>query len=136
MRNEKAYSRKSVRWSAVLVPCLSLGLKVKGKQGRGPKGVYDLCFHRYGEFHLLFGQRPQSKGTMSCRTQGGISRRPSIRPSFRPSFPPGHQSLNSAVSGRILALLLLLLHPPQSPALRPKFQSRPKSLPQGPNPSL
>ena len=44
-------SRKSVRWSAVPVPCLSrLWLRLRGKQGSGPKGVNDLCFHIYGEF--------------------------------------------------------------------------------------
>ena len=44
-------SRKSVRWSAVLVPCLSrLCLKLRGEQGSGPEGVDDLCFHTYGEF--------------------------------------------------------------------------------------
>ena len=32
-------SRKSVRWSAVPVPCLScLWLKLRGEQGSGPKG--------------------------------------------------------------------------------------------------
>ena len=42
-----------------------------------------------------------------------------VHPSVRPSVhtPPGHQSLNSAVSGLILALLLLLLHPPPKPSL-------------------
>ena len=44
-------SRKSVRWSAVPVPCLSrLWLKLRGEQGSGPEGVDDLCFHTYGEF--------------------------------------------------------------------------------------
>ena len=44
-------SRKSVRWSAVPVPCRSrLCLKLKGKQGSGPEGVDDLCFHTYGGF--------------------------------------------------------------------------------------
>ena len=33
------------------MPCPSgLCLKLKGKQGSGPKGVDDLCFHTYGEF--------------------------------------------------------------------------------------
>ena len=46
-----ANSRKSVRLSAEPVPCLSrLCLKMKGKQGSGPKGVDDLCFHTYEEF--------------------------------------------------------------------------------------
>ena len=36
-------SRKSERWSAVPVPCLSrLWLKFRGEQGSGPKGVDDL----------------------------------------------------------------------------------------------
>ena len=49
-KKKKKNSRKSVRWSAVPVPCLSrLCLKLKGKQGSGPKGVNDLCFHTYGE---------------------------------------------------------------------------------------
>ena len=43
-------SRKSVRWSAVNMPCLSrLCLKLR-EQGSGPDGVDDLCFHTYGEF--------------------------------------------------------------------------------------
>ena len=45
-RKKKKNSRKSVRWSAVPVPCLSrLCLKLKGKQVSGPEGVDDLCFH-------------------------------------------------------------------------------------------
>ena len=48
---EKKNSRKSVRWSAVPVPCLSrLWLKLRGEQGSGPEGVDDLCFHTYGGF--------------------------------------------------------------------------------------
>ena len=44
-------SRKSVRWSAVPVPCLSrLWFKLRGEQGSGPEGVDDLCFHTYGGF--------------------------------------------------------------------------------------
>ena len=44
-------SRKSARWSAVPVPCLSrLCLKLRGEQGSGPEGVDDLCFHSHGEF--------------------------------------------------------------------------------------
>ena len=44
-------SRKSFRWSAVPVPCLSrLCLKLKGEQGSGPKGFDYLCFHLYEEF--------------------------------------------------------------------------------------
>ena len=49
--NKNINSRKSVRWSAVPVPCLSrLWLKLRGEQGSGPEGVDDLCFHTYGEF--------------------------------------------------------------------------------------
>ena len=48
---EKVNIRKSVRWSAVPVPCLSrLGLRLRGEQGSGPEGVDDLCFHTYGGF--------------------------------------------------------------------------------------
>ena len=48
--NEWKNSRKSVRWSAVPVPCLSrFWLKLRGEQGSGPKRVDDLCFHT-GEF--------------------------------------------------------------------------------------
>ena len=47
----KLKSRKSARWSAEPVPCpRRLCLKLKGKQGSGPEGVDDLCFHTYGEF--------------------------------------------------------------------------------------
>ena len=49
--SRKRISRKSIRWSAVPVPCLSrLRLKLRGEQGSGPEGVDDLCFHTYGEF--------------------------------------------------------------------------------------
>ena len=45
------------------------------------------------------------KGPMSCRTQGGISRRPSIRLSILPSIPPiDHQGLKLALPGLNLAL--------------------------------
>ena len=48
---EEENSRKSVRWSAVPVPCLSrLCLKLTEEQGSGPEGVDDLCFHTYGGF--------------------------------------------------------------------------------------
>ena len=48
---QKSKSRKSVRWSAVPVPCLNkLCLKFEGKQDSGPEGVDELCFHMYGEF--------------------------------------------------------------------------------------
>ena len=48
---EEVNSHKSVRWSAVPLPCPSrLCLKLKGKQGSGLKGVDDLCFHTYGGF--------------------------------------------------------------------------------------
>ena len=48
---EEENSRKSVRWSAVPVPCLSrLCLKLRGEQGSGLKGVDDLCFHTWGIF--------------------------------------------------------------------------------------
>ena len=48
---KKVNSRKSVRWSAVPVPCLSrLCLKLRGEQDSGPEGVDDLRFHTYGEF--------------------------------------------------------------------------------------
>ena len=51
-------------------------------------------------FHLL-GSGP--KGPMSCRTQGGISIRPSVCPSFRPP-PVGHQGLKFALPALNLAL--------------------------------
>ena len=53
--------------------------------------------------HLLgrfLGSGP--KGPMSCRTQGGISRRPSFRPSVPP--PVDYQGLKSALPGLQLAL--------------------------------
>ena len=48
-RNLKANSRKSVRWTAVPVPCPCRScLKLRGKQGSDPKGVDDLCnFHEH-----------------------------------------------------------------------------------------
>ena len=53
-QHQKSNSRKSVRWSAVLMPCLSrLRLKLRREQGSGPKGVDDLCFHTYGGLCML-----------------------------------------------------------------------------------
>ena len=50
-KRQKSNCRKSVRWSAVPVACLSkLWLKLRGEQGSGPQGVNDLYFHTYGEF--------------------------------------------------------------------------------------
>ena len=44
-------SCKSVRWSAVPVPCLRrLWLKLRGKQGSGPEGMNDLLSHIWGIF--------------------------------------------------------------------------------------
>ena len=58
-RSKTSNSRKSVRWSVVPMPCPSrLCLKLKGKQGRGPKGVNNLCFHTYGEFSLSYPPPP------------------------------------------------------------------------------
>ena len=49
-KKRKLNSRKSDRWSAVPMPCLSrLWLKLRGMQGSGPKGIDDLCFLT-GEF--------------------------------------------------------------------------------------
>ena len=54
-------SRKSVRWSAVPVPCSSrLWLKLRGEQGSGPEGVDDLCFHTYGGFSPSSSPPPSS----------------------------------------------------------------------------
>ena len=50
LKCRKSNSRKSVRWSAVPMPCLSrLWLKLSGEQGSGPERVDDLCFHTYRE---------------------------------------------------------------------------------------
>ena len=80
-----------------------------------PPRLLSLLIHLTTRFPpiFLFGQRP--KGPMSCRTQGGISRHPSILPSFRPSdlptfrpsiLPPplDHQGLKLALLGLNLAL--------------------------------
>ena len=61
-------------------------------------------------FRSFLGSGP--KGPMSCRTQGGISRCPSVRPSvlpsvlpsFRPSPPVDHEGLKLALPGLNLAL--------------------------------
>ena len=48
-------SRKSVRWSAVPVPCSSrLWLKLRGDLGSRPEGADDLCFHTWGNFSSSF----------------------------------------------------------------------------------
>ena len=53
-KRQKNNSRKSIRWSAVPMPCLSrLCLKLRGEQGSGPKRIDDLCFHTYGGFCML-----------------------------------------------------------------------------------
>ena len=50
---KKKNSRKSVRWSAVPVPCLRrLCLKLKGEQGSGSKGSMTYAFTQ-GDFLLL-----------------------------------------------------------------------------------
>ena len=61
----KINSRKSVRWSAVPVPCLSrLCLRLRGEQGSGPEGVDDLCFHTYGEFSPSSPPSPPGIGSL------------------------------------------------------------------------
>ena len=65
-----------------------------------------LCyaFTHSGNFSFFFfflGSGP--KGPMSCRTQGGILRRPSFRPSVRPP-PIDHQCLRLALPDLNLAL--------------------------------
>ena len=63
---EEKNSRKSVRWSAVPVPCLSrLCLKLSGEQGSRPEGVDDLCFHTYGNFLLLLLLLPLASGLLA-----------------------------------------------------------------------
>ena len=64
-------SRKSVRWSAVPVPCLRW--KLREEQGSGPEGVDDLCFHTYGGFS------------------------PSSPPPPPPSLPPSNPSLEAQI---------------------------------------
>ena len=66
-RDPETNCRKSVRWLAVPVPCLSMFcLKLRGEQGSSPKWVDDLCFHTYGDFLLLLLLRdptsPQPRG--------------------------------------------------------------------------
>ena len=46
------------------------------------------CPAEWSSEEVEWEQGSGPKGPMSCRTQGGISRRPSIRPSVLPSFPP------------------------------------------------
>ena len=49
LKLQKSNSRKSVRWSALPVPCLSrLWFKLRGEQGSGPEEVDDICFHTFG----------------------------------------------------------------------------------------
>ena len=40
--------------------------KLEGGQGRGPKGVDDLCFHPFGEFYLS----PPSPSPLKSQSQG------------------------------------------------------------------
>ena len=101
-------SRKSVRWSAVPVPCLStLGLKLKGKQGSGPKGVDDLCFHTYGKF----SPSPPSTSVPAPQLRGPNSSPETQIPVLWPkSYPKGP---NPSLKAQVLAW-------------------RPKSQPRGP----
>ena len=86
--DEMKIVRKSVRWSAVPVPCLSrLCLKLKGKQGSGPEGVDDLCFHTYGEFSPAY-----SPSNASLEAQIPI-----LRPKSQPGGP------NPCLKAQILA---------------------------------
>ena len=50
----KRNSRKSVRWSAVPVPCLSrLWMKLRGSRAAAPKGSMTYAFTHMGDFLLL-----------------------------------------------------------------------------------
>ena len=52
-------SRKSVRWSAVPVPCLSrLWLKLRGSRAAAPKGSMTYAFTHMGNFLLLLRTPP------------------------------------------------------------------------------
>ena len=71
----KRNSRKSVRWSAVPVPCLSrLWLKLRGEQGSGPEGVDDLCFHTYGGFSPPSPSSLSPPSNPGLETQNPVSR--------------------------------------------------------------
>ena len=82
-------SRKSVRWSAVPVPCLSrLWLKLRGEQGSGPEGVDDLCFHTYGEFSPPSCPHPPSPSLQAhISAWRPISQPPGPNPSLEAQIP-------------------------------------------------
>ena len=58
---KKVNGRKSVRWSAVSMPCLSrLWLKLRGELGSGLKGADDLSFHTHGGIFYSFSSSSSS----------------------------------------------------------------------------
>ena len=84
-------SRKSVRWSAVPVPCLSrLWLKLRGEQGSGPEGVNDLCFHPYGGFF----PPPPPTSPLKSQSRGPNSSLEAQIPVLRPKSQPQGLNLN------------------------------------------
>ena len=66
------------------------------------------------------------KGPMSCRTQGGISRRPSFRPSVLPSFRPSFRPSPPGWPSRPHILTLRPDLGPLSPQISPFLGSGPK----------
>ena len=95
---------------------------------------FPICLSNSLSVFAFLGSGP--KGPMSCRTQGGISRRPSIRPSFcpYPPWPPEPQFCSLRPDFGPPS------PPPPSPP-KPSLEaqipvSRLKYQPQGPNPSL
>ena len=84
-------SRKSVRWLAVPVPCLSgLWLKLRGEQGSGPEGVDDLCFHTYGGFSPPPPSSPPPSPSLPLKSQsrGPNSSLEAQIPVLRPKSQP------------------------------------------------
>ena len=88
---------KSVRWSVVPVPCPSrLCLKLNGKQGSGPEGIDNLCFHTYGEF-----SPPPSPPSAPPQLRGpNSSPKIQIPVSWPKSYPKGS---NPSLKAQILA---------------------------------
>ena len=84
-------SRKSVRWSAVLVPCLSrLWLKLRGSRAAAPKGSMTYAFTHMGDFLLLLFLllRPSPLKSQSRGPNSSLEAQiPVLRPKSQPQGP-------------------------------------------------
>ena len=103
MREEKEKEIRSPKgnmWSAIPVALLCMIVNwSKGKQGSGPEGVDDLCFHTYGEFSPPPPPPPPSAPLPQLRGPNS-SPETQIPVSWPKSYPKGP---NPSLEAQILA---------------------------------